>query len=143
MSKTYDGQWLGWCSFIEGLDWSKDPYLREESEESRAALVALYMRNRYDGGARGKGATSVTASLRFQFTSALIPCHFLDSPVVAAARAACKLSTAELREKRNEGPSTTVKLPFCESILGRMRDRLWVSAGWDLRGGLRGIDVGI
>jgi hypothetical protein len=116
------------------LDWSKDPYLRGESEENKAALLALYMRSRYDSGARGKGATSVTAGLRFAFTSALIPCPFLDSAVITAARTACKLSTAELRERRNEGPSTTVKLPFCESILRRMRVRLWVSAGWDISG---------
>ena len=111
-----------------------DPYLRGESEGDKAALVALYIRGRYDNGARGKGASSVTAGLRLAFISALIPCEFLESAVITAARAACKLTTAELREIRNGGPRTTVKLPFCESILVRMRERLWVNAGWDLCG---------
>ena len=111
-----------------------DPYLRGESEGDKAVLVAQYIMGRYDNGARGKVASSVTAGLRLAFTSALIPCDFLDSAVITAARAACRLSTAELREIRNGGPRTTVKLPFCESILVRMRERLWVDAGWDLSG---------
>ena len=122
--RTYDNHWNGWCIFIENLDWSMDPYLRGESEGDKAALVALYIRGRYDNGARGKGASSVTAGLRLAFTSALIPCEFLESAVITSARAACKLTTAELREIRNGGPRTTVKLPFCESILLRMREWL-------------------
>ena len=106
-----------------------DPYLRGESEGDKAAFVALYIRSRYDRGARGKCATSVTAALRLEFTTALVPCNFLDSPIITATRAACKLNTAELREKTNGTPSTTAKLPFCESILVRMRTRLWVDAG--------------
>lgn len=133
-AKAYDGQWNGWCTFIENLDWSMDPYLRGESEGDKAVLVAQYIMGRYDNGARGKVASSVTAGLRLAFTTALIPCDFLDSAVITAARAACKLSTAELREIRNGGPRATVKLPFCESILVRMRERLWVDAGWDLCG---------
>lgn len=132
--KAYNGQWNGWCTFVENLDWSMDPYLRGESEGDKAAFVALYIRSRYDRGARGKCAASVTAALRLEFTTALVPCNFLDSPIITAARAACKLDTAELREKRNGAPSTTVKLPFCESILVRMRERLWVDAGWDIGG---------
>ena len=109
--------------------------MREEREDDKAALVALYLQSRYDKGARGKSATSVTAGLRHSFISALLPCQFLDSPIIVTARTACRLSTTELREKRNEGASTSVKLPLCESILIRMRHRLWVSCGWD-RGGI-------
>ena len=123
-ARTYDSQWYGWCEFIKNLEWGKDPYMRDELECDKAALVALYLEKRHNEGARGKGATSVTAGLRYEFTSALIPCHFLDSTLITAARAACKHSTAELRVRRNEGVSTTVKLPFCESILTRMRERL-------------------
>lgn len=133
-AKTYDGQWHGWCGFIEGIEWGKDPYLRGELEGDKAALVALYLQSRYDDGARGKTATSVTAGLRLAFTSALLPCQFLDSPVLTAARAACRLTAAEIREKRNGGPSTSVKLPLCESILVRMRHRLWASVRWDKDG---------
>jgi hypothetical protein len=133
-ARTYDSQWYGWCEFIKNLEWGKDPYMREELECDKAALVASYLQKRYNEGARGKGATSVTAGLRLSFTSALIPCHFLESAIVSTARAACKPSTEELREKRNEGTSTTVKLPFCESILTRMRGRLWESGGWDRSG---------
>ena len=130
-AKTYDGHWQGWCEFIENIEAGKDPYLRGQREEDKAAVVALYLHTRYNGGARGKGATSVTAGLKLAFTTALLPCQFLDSPVLTAARAACRLSTAEIRDKRNEGPSGSVKLPLCESILARMRDRLWVTAVWD------------
>ena len=100
-AKAYDGQWNGWCTFIENLDWSMDPYLRGESEGDKAVLVAQFIMGRHDNGARGKVASSVTAGLRLAFTTALIPCDFLDSAVITAARAACKLSTAELREIRN------------------------------------------
>ena len=86
---------------------------------------------RYNNGARGKSATSVTAGLRMAFTSALLSSRFLDSPIITAARAACRLSTAEIRGKRNEGPTGSVKLPLCESILARMRDRLWPTSAWD------------
>ena len=133
-AKTYHGQWYGWCEFIESIEWGKDPYLRGDPEEYKAALVAAYLQSRYDDGARGKSATSVTAGIRLAFTSALLPSHFLDSPILSAARAACRLTSAEIREKRNEGPGMSVKLPLCESILVRMRHRLWVGKGWDKSG---------
>ena len=134
-AKIYDGQWHGWCEFIDNIEWGKDPYMREEREDNKAALVALYLQSRYDKGARGKSATSVTAGLRHSFITALLPCQFLDSPIIVAARTGYRLSTTELREKRNEGASTRVKLPLYESILIRTRRRLWVSFGWD-RGGV-------
>ena len=109
--------------------------MREEREDDKAALVALYLQSRYDKEARGKSATSVTAGLWYSFITALLPCQSLDSPIIVAARTACRLSTTELREKWNEGASTSVKLPLCKSILIRMRHRFWVSCGWD-RGGI-------
>lgn len=133
-ARAYDGQWYGWCNYLDSLEWGKDPYLRDMSETEKASTVARYLQSRYDEGARGKSATSVTAGLRLAFTSALLPSGFLDSPIISAARTACRLNTTELREKRSNGQSETVKLPFCESILFRMRLRLWAGVSWDRSG---------
>jgi hypothetical protein len=40
------------------------------------------------------------------------------------------MKPAELRAKKDEGLSETVKLPVCESIINDMRARLWVADDW-------------
>ena len=72
-ARAYDGQWYGWCNYLDSLEWGKDPYLRDMSETEKASTVTRYLQSRYDEGARGKSATSVTAGLRLAFTSALLP----------------------------------------------------------------------
>ena len=72
----------------------------------------------------------MTAGIRLRFTEALLPTDFMDSPMLTAARSACKRNTNELRQKKDEGASTSVKFPLCESVLLRMRERMWVGKGW-------------
>ena len=55
---------------------------------------------------------------------------FVDSSIVATARASCLMKTDEVRARKDEGPFSSVKLPICESILADMRDRLWKERGW-------------
>ena len=40
------------------------------------------------------------------------------------------MSTIELRAKKDFGPSTSMKLPLCESLLKDMRVKLWAGRGW-------------
>jgi hypothetical protein len=63
---------------------------------------------------------------------------FLDSAVIAAARTACRLNPAEIRDRRNKGPGHAVKLPVCESILTDRLERSEHTA----EDGLPGLHVG-
>ena len=129
-AKTYSSQWEGWGEFIRTKAEDEDPYLKCWPEEERAAWVGLYIHSRYSGGLRGKSASTFTASLKLYFTAALVPCLFLGSLIITAARAACRLTNEELRERRDTGPGCTVKLPFCQSLIVRMRERLWEGKSW-------------
>ena len=129
-AKAYEGHWLKWCRFLyEDLD-SEDPLLGEWLEEDKPAIVGLFLQLRYDEGMRGKQATSVTAGIRLKFAAALQSTAFLDSAIVTAARTACRMSTKELRAKKDGGPKGNVKLPLCESLLKDMRVKLWAGRGW-------------
>ena len=53
-----------------------------------------------------------------------------NSAVITTARAACKPTPEELRERKESGPAASVKLPVCESILVDMKERMWTGRGW-------------
>lgn len=102
-------------------------------ESTKSALVGLFLYRRYQSGARGKVACSVTAGIRMRFAQKLLSTTFLDSPVIHTARSACRLNPRELRTRRNAAAlNTAVKLPICEGILVAMRVRLWVETPWSL-----------
>ena len=82
---------------------------------------------------RGKQATSVTAGIRLKFAAALQSTSFLDSAIVTAARTACRMSTKELRAKKDGRPKGNVKVPLCESLLKDLRAKLWAGRGWERR----------
>ena len=129
-ANAYEGHWLKWCRFLfDDLD-TEDPLLGDCMEEDKPVIVGLFLQLRYDEGMRGKQATSVTAGIRLKFVAALRSTAFLDSAIVTAARTACRMSTTELRAKKDLGPSTSVKIPLCESLLKDMRVKLWAGRGW-------------
>lgn len=132
--KAYNGQWLQWGSFLEDEIGGQDPWLRDFSDENKSAIVGLFLLRRYEGGMRGKVASSVTASLRLHFSQKLQSTSFLDSGVIAAARTACRLTPAELRIKRDAEASTCVKLPYCVFLLLDIRARLWEGQSWSQEG---------
>jgi hypothetical protein len=107
-----------------------DPLLRGRSEEDKVTTVALFLKERHARGMRDKGAVAATAGIRSGFTRALMSSSFLDHPILRAARGACRSSVAELREKKDKGPSGSVKLPLCESLMVDRRDKLWTSREW-------------
>ena len=54
----------------------------------------------------------MTAGIRVKFAAALQSTAFLDSAIVAAARTACRMSTKELRAKKDgAGASSTYRVP--------------------------------
>ena len=108
----------------------EDPFLRGLTEERKVDTVARYLYSRYQDGKRGKVATAVTAGLRFYFNKAREAVSFLDSPVIAMARTACRMNPAEARAKKDRGPAETVKLPVCEEILTDMRVHCWGQLEW-------------
>lgn len=107
-----------------------DPYLAGIGEEEKASFVSLMMLRKYKQNRRGKAATAFTAAIRLEFAKARLPTAFLDSAVIATTRSSCKMTPAELREKRNSEPTHTVKLPVSEDILLEMRSRLWDNLSW-------------
>ena len=108
----------------------RDPLLRGVSEADKAALVGLFLLQRYKTGLRAKGATAVTAGLRMHFARSLEPTGFLDAAVISTVRQSCRLNPTELRTIRNAGTSDTVKLPACQGMLADMRTRLWDLQPW-------------
>ena len=129
--QAYDRHWADWCSFVEATaSCQGDPLLLGWSDQDKAGLVALFISKRYERGLRGKQATSVTASIRLRFTRALLPTGFLDGPVLEAARNACRLNPKEIRDRKDKGPSSTVKIALCQSMLTGMRKDLWADRSW-------------
>lgn len=128
--KVYEQHWSMWKTFLKGEINQDDPFLPGIPEGEKSALVALLMLRRHEEGHRGKRATSFTAGVRMRYAQETLSTTFLDSAVIATARAACKLSTAELRLKRNGGISSSVKLPASEDLLTHMRGRLWAGLAW-------------
>ena len=104
--------------------------MKECNTSDRSIMAAIFLQQRYEDGLRDKVATGITAAIRMMFTAALEPTGFLDSAVLAAARTACRRDASELRELRNRGPSTTVKLPLCERMILGLRSKLWEGKGW-------------
>ena len=128
--ETYKRHWTLWMNFLEQEISQSDPYLTTFVDEDKTMLVGLFLLRRYEGGHRGKMATSVTAGLRMFFGAKLMSTAFLDDGIIATARVACRLSPVELRQKRDTEASTTVKLPFCYELLLDVRQRLWTGRTW-------------
>jgi hypothetical protein len=99
--------------------------LKGVPESEKVAIIGLFMYRRYQHGARGKAATSVTAGIRIQLAQQLESSAFLDSAMIATARKACRLNPEELKAKHESEMSDTVKLPISEDVLEAMRARLW------------------
>lgn len=131
--RTYDGHWHLWTAFLHAESYGRNPYLIDVPEATKTALVGLFLFRRYQAGARGKAAYSVTSGIRMRFAQKLLSTEFLESPVIHTARSACRLSPRELRSRRDAAAlNTSVKLPICEGILVAMRVRLWVETPWFL-----------
>jgi hypothetical protein len=58
-------------------------------------------RRKYKQNRRGKAATAFTAAIHVEFAKRRLSTTFLDSAVVSTARSSCKMTPAELRERRN------------------------------------------
>ena len=129
-NRVYDKSWEQWTSFLKSEVDEDDPFVRSAGAEEKASLVGVMMLRRHEQGLRDKQATSFTAAIRIRFSQQGLSTEFLNSPVIATARAACKLKPEELREMRDRGAAASVKLPICESILVDMKSRMWTGRGW-------------
>lgn len=129
--KGYERHWEEWRAFVREVAGSDDPYLRGCRPTERAPLLAVFLQERHGSGLRNRGATAVSAGIRLQFVRALEPSEFFDEPVLTAARAACKATSAELRVIKNQGPSESVKLPLCQSLVASRRELNWTQRSWD------------
>ena len=132
--QQYERHWAEWSKFLVDEAGVDDPLLSQWREADKSTLVSLFLLRRHERGMRDKQATAATAGVRHHLTRALQPTDFMDAAVVTAARTACQRSTEELRQKKDNGRSATVKLPLCESVLARMRGRLWEGSQWDPAG---------
>ena len=129
--RAYTREWLEWAQHLKDEVNIEDPYLRGVTEEEKASLVGLMMSRRHKRNARGKAATAFTAAIRLEFyQKARLSTELLESAVVATTRTSCRMTLAELREKRNSAPTHSLKLPISEDILTEMRVRLWEGLSW-------------
>ena len=106
--KGYERQWANWGAFLLRVGGSDDPLMMSYREEDKAPMVALFLKDQHGRGLRDKGATGASAGIRLEFTRALQSTAFLDEAILTAARSACGSSVAELRERRDKGPSHKV-----------------------------------
>jgi hypothetical protein len=127
---AYTKEWIEWSKHLREEANISDPYLKGVHEDEKAALVSLMMLRRHKQNRRGKAATAFTAAIRLEFAKRRLSTTFLDSAVVTTARTSCKMTPAELREKRNSEPTYSVKLPISEDVLADMRTRLWNNLDW-------------
>ena len=81
-------------------------------------------------GLQGKQVTSFTVAIRLRSSQQGLSTEFLNSAVIATARAACKPKPEELRERKDRGAQVSVKLPICEGILIGMKAMMWTGRGW-------------
>ena len=51
--------------------------------------------------------------------------------MISAARAACRLTVKELRNKKDGPPDTTTKVPICEDLLLDLGRKMWEGRGWE------------
>ena len=130
-AEAYQRNWSAWQRFMQEDMQSEDIYMLKWNVEDKSAGVSLFFLKRYEDGLRGRQATAVTASIRWHFAKAMLSMNFLDSSLLEASRAACKLSVAELRVQRDQGQKESIKVPFCEGLLQRMRTRLSVGKSWE------------
>jgi hypothetical protein len=121
---AYTKEWVEWSKHLKEEANISDPYLQGLHEDEKASLVSLMMLRRHKQNRRGKAATAFTAAIRLEFAKRRLSTTFLDSAVVSTARSSCKMTPAELREKRYSEPTHTVKLPISEDILTGVRSRL-------------------
>jgi hypothetical protein len=128
-NRKYDLQW-GWFEEFMRENGSADPFMRDLTQQEKAAMISLFMISRYMKGKRGKAATAATAAVRLRFSQEMLDTSFLDSTVVSTARSACLLNPEDLRERLSSAPASTVKLPVCEEIIMSIRERLIVNRTW-------------
>ena len=125
-SRVYEKNWEQWISFLKSEVNEDDPFVGSAVEEEKAPLVGIMMLRRHEQGLRGKRATAFAASIRMHFVQQGISTNFINSPVIATARAACEPKPEELRERKDSCAATSV----CESILVGMKARMWTGRGW-------------
>jgi hypothetical protein len=111
-NKVYDGHFKMWTEFVKSEVDGDDPFLRNVAEEEKASLVGLLMLRRHEAGHRGKAATSFTAGVRLRFAQETLDTAFLESAVIATARASSRMKPDELRARKDSGLQSTVKLPI-------------------------------
>ena len=128
-NKVYEKEWISFKAFVREETGSDDPFLTECTDDEKASLVALMMMRRHQAGKRGKAATAFTAAVRQMYARTMRATAFLDSSIIATARTSCLMKPDELRALKDNGPSTSVKLPICEGILADLRLRSWPD-GW-------------
>ena len=63
---------------------------------------------------------------------------FMDRAIISRVRAACRMTTAELKASVKAG-NGRAKLPVCDELVQDIRVRLWEGRGW----GLNDIDLRI
>lgn len=129
-SKGYEKGWKMWSEFVKNETGEENPFLTGMIEDHKAALVSLMMMGLHQDGKRGKGATVFTAAVRHWFARTLCSTAFLDSAIITTARTSCLMKPDELRAKKDQGISDSVKLPMCEAILTDMSARLWIEGDW-------------
>ena len=154
-ARRYRSGWTHWKDYLRSLSSPADeldPYLQKAADDKeRACRFGLFLKDRYEvKGLRDRAATGVIAHIRYHFSIALHPTEFFDTQIITGLRKACRMTTAELKKKKNV--NATTKLPVCEDILYKIRAKLFEDNPWtgihlDNRmtymGAMWGFDIGV
>ena len=104
-----------------------DPFVRSAGEEEKASLEE----KDYDAQETRAGpARQAGYHLHGRPSSAVRASRTLNRLLETTARAACKPTPEELRERKASRTAASVKLPVCGSILIDMKTRMWTGRGW-------------
>ena len=86
-NQAYDKCWEQWAYFDKSEVDEDDPFVRSAEEEEKASRIGIMMMRKNGQGLRGKQATAFTAAIRLRFSQQGFSTEFLNSAVIATARA--------------------------------------------------------
>lgn len=108
--KTGWNEWQKHLTRTSSQEKSVEPFLQTPTNSERATVLCNMFRIRYAEGKRGKTAHWMVAAIRKHFAMNRMSTNWLELPMVAMTRKACRRSLLENRAYIKSGEGKT-KLP--------------------------------
>jgi hypothetical protein len=126
----YEREWKTWKEFVarKSLRADADPYMRNQSDQTKVLMVCHLFAERHGAGKREKAATGITAAIRKHFALAMEDTVWMNAEAIGVGRKACKRTSQENRDYIKAG-SGRARLPIWFALLEQLREDLWVDKG--------------